>query len=76
MVFLVEFERSFIFQGVDGIFCVRMVIFGVVGSGENGVKWGFCRTHYRSGVLGLIWVKYLGNADFIRGLWIEQIYLS
>ena len=48
MVFSVEFERSFIFQGVDGIFCVRMVILGVVGSGENGVKWAFCRTHYRT----------------------------
>ena len=48
MVFSVEFERSFIFQGVDGIFCVRMVIFGVVGSGKNVVKWTFCRTHYRT----------------------------
>ena len=64
------------FQGVDGIFCVRMVIFGVVGSGENGVKWGFCRTHYRSAVLGFVWVKCLANTDFIRGLWIEQICRS
>ena len=43
------------------------MIFSVVGSGENGVKWAFCRSWYRSGVLGLVWVKCLGNADFIRG---------
>ena len=48
-----------------------MVIFDDVKSGENGVKWAFCRSHYRSGVLGLVWVKCLGNANFIRGLWIE-----
>ena len=24
------------------------VIFGVVGMGENGVKWAFCRTRYRT----------------------------
>ena len=51
MVFLVEFERSFIFQGFDGVFCGIVVIFGVVGMGENGVKWAFCRSWYRSGVL-------------------------
>ena len=76
MVFLVEFEKSFIFQGVDGVFEWYEVIFSVVGSGENGVKWAFCRSRYRSGVLGLVWVKCLGNADFIRSLWIEQICRS
>ena len=50
-----------------------MVVFGVVGMGKNSVKWTFCRSEYRSGVLGLVWVKCLGNADFTRGLWIEQI---
>ena len=48
MVFLGEFERSFIFQGFEGVFGGIVVIFGVVGSGENGVKWSFCRTHYRT----------------------------
>ena len=48
MVFLVEFERSFIFQGFDGIFEWYEVIFGVVGMGKNSVKWAFCRTHYRT----------------------------
>ena len=71
MVFSVEFERMLIFQGFEGVFGGIVVIFGVVGSGENGVKWSFCRSVYRSGVLGLVWVKCLGNADFIRGLWIE-----
>ena len=36
------------FQGFDGIFGIRMVIFDGMKSGENGVKWGFCRTHYRT----------------------------
>ena len=76
MVFSVEFERMPYFQGFDGIFEWYVVIFGAVKSGENGVKWSFCRSEYRSGVLGLIWVKCLGNADFIMGLWIEQICLS
>ena len=48
MVFLVEFEISFIFQGFDGIFGGILVIFSVVGSGGNGVKWAFCRSEYRT----------------------------
>ena len=36
------------FQGFDGIFEWYVVVFGVVGMGENGVKWSFCRTHYRT----------------------------
>ena len=56
-------------------FCVRMVIFGVVKSCKMLDFVGFYRSGYRSGVLGLVWVKCLGNADFTRGLWIEQICL-
>ena len=73
MVFSVEFERSFIFQGFDGIFCVRMVIFGVVGSGEMLDFSRFCRSEHRSGYFGVFVVKYLGNADFTRRLWVEEI---
>ena len=62
------------FQGVDGIFGVIVVIFGDVKSGEMLDFSMFCRSGYRSGVLGWIWVKYFGNADFTRGLWIEQMY--
>ena len=76
MVFSVEFERSLIFQWFEGVFGGILVIFDGVERGENSVKWAFCRSWYRSGVLGLIWVKCLGNADFIRGLWIEQICRS
>ena len=76
MVFSVEFDKVLYFRCFEGIFCGIVVIFGVVGSGENGVKWAFCRSRYRSGVLGLVWVKCLGNADFIRSLWIEQICRS
>ena len=36
------------FSRVWGCFCGIVVIFGVVGMGENGVKWSFCRTHYRT----------------------------
>ena len=61
------------FQGFDGIFGVRVVIFNGVGSSENGVFSGVCRSGYRSGYFGWIWVKCLGNTDFTRGLWIEQI---
>ena len=56
------------FQGFEGISGGIVVIFDGVKSGENGVKWAFCRSVYRSGVLGLVLVKCLGNADFIRGL--------
>ena len=38
MVFSVEFEGMLYFQGFEGIFGVRMVIFDGVKSGENGVK--------------------------------------
>ena len=36
------------FQGFERIFGGIMVIFDGVKSGENGVKWAFCRTHYRT----------------------------
>ena len=50
-----------------------MVIFDGVKSGEMLDFSGLYRSGYRSGVLGWIEVKCLGNADFTRGLWIEQI---
>ena len=50
--------------------------FGVVRSGENGVFSGFCRSGYRSGCLDGFGVRMLGNAYFIRSLWIEQICRS
>ena len=59
MVFSVEFERMLIFQGFEGVFGGIVVIFGVVRRGEKGVKWAFCRSVYRSGVLGLVLVKSL-----------------
>ena len=42
------------------------MIFGVVGMGENGVKWAFCRTRYRTqnggrGVDGRDMPVYLAN---------------
>ena len=49
------------------------MIFDCVKSGEMLDFSGVCRSGYRSGVLSWIWVKCLGNADFTRGLWIEQI---
>ena len=64
------------FQGFDWIFGAIVVIFSVVGIGENGVFSGFYRSGYRSDCFGWIWVKCLGNADFTRGLWIEQICRS
>ena len=76
MVFSVEFDKVLYFRCFEGILGGMLMIFSVVGMGENGVKWSFCRSHYRSGVLGLVWVKCLGNADFIRSLWIEQICRS
>ena len=36
---------------------------------------GFCRSGYRSGYFGGFEVKYLGNADFTRSLWVEQMCL-
>ena len=50
-----------------------MVIFGVVKSGEMLDFVGFARSGYRSGYLDEFEVKCLGNADFTRGLWIEEI---
>ena len=72
-MFSVEFDLSFIFQWFEGIFGVRMVIFDGVKSGEMLDFSGFCRSEYRSNVFGWIWVKCLGNADFTRGLWMEQM---
>ena len=48
MVFLVEFERSFIFQGVEGISGGIVVIFDDVKSGEMLDFSGFCRSGYRT----------------------------
>ena len=53
-----------------------MVIFDGVKSGEMLDFSGFARSGYRSGILSWIWVKCLGNADFIRGLWIEEMCRS
>ena len=50
-----------------------MVIFGGMESGEMLDFVGFARSGYRSGCLGEFEVKCLGNADFTRGLWIEQM---
>ena len=69
MVFSVEFDGMLYFQGLDGIFEWYDVIFGVVGMGENGVKWAFCRTHYRTrkwqSTYG--WKRYalFGNRTFV-----------
>ena len=49
------------------------MIFDVVESGEMLDFVGFARSGYRSGVLSEFEVKCLGNADFTRSLWIEQI---
>ena len=76
MVFSVEFDRSFIFQGFDGILGGIVVIFDGVKSGKMLDFSGFCRSGCRSNVFGWIWVKCLGNADFTRGLWIEQMCRS
>ena len=73
MVFSVEFDRSLIFQCVEGISGGIVVIFDGVKSGEMLDFSGFCRSGYRSGCLSWIWVKCLGNAYFTRSLWIEQM---
>ena len=75
MMFSVEFDLSFIFQWFEGIFGVRMVIFDGVKSGEMLDFSGFYRSGYRSGCLCGFGVKYFGNVDFTRSLWIEQMYL-
>ena len=64
------------FQGFERIFGVKMVIFNGVESGEMLDFSGFYRSGYRSSYLGLVLVKCLGNADFIRSLWIEQMCRS
>ena len=76
MLFLVEFDGMLYFQGVDGIFDIRMVIFDGMKSGEILDFSMFCRSGYRSGGLGWIWVKCFENADFTRSLWIEEICRS
>ena len=48
MCFSVEFDGMLIFQWFEGIFGIRVVIFDGVKSGENGVKWTFCRSGYRT----------------------------
>ena len=53
-----------------------MVIFDGVKSGEMLDFSEFCRSGYRSDYLGGFLIKYFGNADFIRSLWIEQICRS
>ena len=53
MVFSVEFDRSFIFQGFEGIFGGIVVIFDGVKSGEMLDFSMFCRTHYRTQNWGL-----------------------
>ena len=49
------------------------MIFDVVGMGEMLDFVGVYRSEYRSGCLSEFEVKCLGNADFTRGLWIEEI---
>ena len=61
------------FQGFDGIFGGIVVIFNDMKNGEMLDFSGFARSGYRSGCFGGFEVKCLGNADFIRSLWIEQI---
>ena len=68
--------ECFIYKGLRVFFGVRMVIFNGVGSGEMLDFSGFCRSGCRSGYFGWIWVKCLGNADFTRGLWMEQMCRS
>ena len=48
MVFSVEFDKSFVFQGFDDIFGGIVVIFDGVESGEMLDFSMFCRTHYRT----------------------------
>ena len=48
MVFSVEFDRILIFQGVERILEGDIDGLSVMRIGKNGVKWTFCRTHYRT----------------------------
>ena len=75
MWFSVEFDISLIFQGFEGIFGGIVVIFSGVESGKMLDFSGVCRSGYRSDYLGGFLIKYFGNADFTRGLWVEQMYL-
>ena len=75
MMFSVEFDLSLIFQWFEGISGGIVVIFDGVKSGEMLDFSGFARSGYRSGRLGGFEVKHFGNVDFIRGLWVEQMYL-
>ena len=68
--------ECFIYKGLMGFFGVIVVIFDGVKSGEMLDFSGFYRSWYRSGYFGVFVVKYLGNADFTRSLWIEQICRS
>ena len=45
---LSEFEERLILLGFEGIFGWNWMIFGDAEMGENGVKWAFCRTRYRT----------------------------
>ena len=76
MVFSVKFDRILIFQGFERIFGGYFDDFINVKSGKNVDFSMFCRSEYRSGVFGWIWMKCLGNADFTRSLWIEQMCRS
>ena len=73
MKILIKFDRILVFQGFEGIFGWHVVIFRDVKSGEMLDFVRFARSWYRSGVLNWIDVKCLGNADFTRSLWMEQI---
>ena len=65
--------EALFYKGLIGFLGGILMIFDGVKMGEMLDFVGFARTHYRSGVLSWIWVKCLGNADFTRGLWIEQM---
>ena len=73
LLFFGEFEERLILLGFEGILGWNWVIFGVVGMAKNLDFSRFCRTRYRSGCWSGFWVKMLGNAYFIRSLWMEQI---
>ena len=45
---LIKFDWSLIFQGLRGVLKVFFMIFDDVKMGENGVKWAFCRSGYRT----------------------------
>ena len=52
-MFSVEFDLSLIFQWFEGILEGYFDDFSVIRMGKNGVKWAFCRTHYRTRKWGL-----------------------